>query len=175
MGFPYFSREAVELGREAEVGDRRKGIRRRMIPTTTAPPSATTSHHPGYTLDTSACNEPEADKSRTVNPTGIRSTQTYLTHFHPINAMPNPRSRTVSVSSSVNKRTHPGHGPPSPTFSDATNASAMNFGSDGPEKIITRADLKASLQAYDDVRIRIPELYLVRKKCLSEPFGGGLA
>jgi len=31
----------------------------------------------------------------------------------------------------------------------------MNFGSDGPEKIITRADLKASLQAYDDVRTRI--------------------
>jgi len=43
-------------------------------------------------------------------------------------------------------------GPPSPTFSDATHASAMNFGADGPEKIITRADLKGSLQAYDEVR-----------------------
>jgi hypothetical protein len=41
---------------------------------------------------------------------------------------------------------------PSPTFSDATNASAMNFGINGPEKIITRANLKASLQAYEDVR-----------------------
>lgn len=29
----------------------------------------------------------------------------------------------------------------------------MNFGADGPEKIITRANLKASLQAYDDVSI----------------------
>ena len=37
----------------------------------------------------------------------------------------------------------------------------MNFGSDGPEKIITRADLKASLQAYDDVRPRILGLYLI--------------
>ncbi|KAH7887948.1 hypothetical protein F5I97DRAFT_1805427 [Phlebopus sp. FC_14] len=45
----------------------------------------------------------------------------------------------------------PSAGPPSPTFSDATHASAMNFGADGPEKIITRANLKASLQAYDDL------------------------
>jgi len=37
----------------------------------------------------------------------------------------------------------------------------MNFGSDGPEKIITRADLKASLQAYDDVRTRTLGLYLI--------------
>lgn len=42
-------------------------------------------------------------------------------------------------------------GPPSPTFSDATNASAMNFGSNGPSKIITRANLKASTQAYEDL------------------------
>jgi hypothetical protein len=28
----------------------------------------------------------------------------------------------------------------------------MNFGADGPEKIITRANLKVSLQSYDDVR-----------------------
>lgn len=76
--------------------------------------------------------------------------------------MPNPRSlRTLSVSSNMSKHPKPAHGPPSPTFSDATNASAMNFGSDGPEKIITRADLKASLQAYDDVRIHILELYSV--------------
>lgn len=42
--------------------------------------------------------------------------------------------------------------PPSPTFSDSTHASAINFGVNGPEKIITRANLKASLQAYEDVR-----------------------
>ncbi|KAJ7774319.1 hypothetical protein DFH07DRAFT_127029 [Mycena maculata] len=40
---------------------------------------------------------------------------------------------------------------PSPTFSDVTNASAMNFGANGPEKIITRKDLKTSLQAYEDL------------------------
>ncbi|KAJ6599292.1 hypothetical protein DFH09DRAFT_31488 [Mycena vulgaris] len=40
---------------------------------------------------------------------------------------------------------------PSPTFSDTTNASAMNFGANGPEKIITRANLKSSLQAYEDL------------------------
>ncbi|KAJ6629212.1 hypothetical protein B0H10DRAFT_2160657 [Mycena sp. CBHHK59/15] len=40
---------------------------------------------------------------------------------------------------------------PSPTFSDTTNVSAMNFGANGPEKIITRANLKASLQAYEEL------------------------
>ncbi|KAJ7179339.1 hypothetical protein C8R46DRAFT_636905 [Mycena filopes] len=40
---------------------------------------------------------------------------------------------------------------PSPTFSDVTNASAMNFGANGPDKIITRANLRASLQAYEDL------------------------
>lgn len=88
--------------------------------------------------------------------------------------MPNPRSlRTLSVSSNVNKHTNTGHGPPSPTFSDATNASAMNFGSNGPEKIITRADLKASLQAYDDVRTRTFGCCLMSQMNLSEPVGGG--
>lgn len=45
-------------------------------------------------------------------------------------------------------------GPPSPTFSEATQASAMNFGPNGPQKIITRMHLKASLQAYEDVSTR---------------------
>ncbi|KAF9008697.1 hypothetical protein BDQ17DRAFT_1348782 [Cyathus striatus] len=48
-------------------------------------------------------------------------------------------------------RRHTSPGPPSPTFSDATHASAMNFGADGPAKIITRTDLKFSLQAYEDL------------------------
>ncbi|KAK0453370.1 hypothetical protein EV421DRAFT_676449 [Armillaria borealis] len=42
-------------------------------------------------------------------------------------------------------------GPPSPTFSDTTNVSQMNFGANGPEKIITRSNLKASLQAYEEL------------------------
>ena len=52
----------------------------------------------------------------------------------------------------------------------------MNFGSDGPEKIITRADLKASLQAYDDVRMRIlgPFFFKTPQVNLSEPLVGGL-
>ncbi|KAF8803867.1 hypothetical protein BYT27DRAFT_7214441 [Phlegmacium glaucopus] len=41
--------------------------------------------------------------------------------------------------------------PPSPTFSDVTQASAMNFGPNGPAKIITRANLKSSLQTYEDL------------------------
>lgn len=45
-------------------------------------------------------------------------------------------------------------GPPSPTFTETTNASVLDFGPGGPEKIITRANLKASLQSYDDVSIR---------------------
>ncbi|KAG6880069.1 hypothetical protein C0992_006881 [Termitomyces sp. T32_za158] len=52
--------------------------------------------------------------------------------------------------------------PPSPTFTDATNISTMNFGPNGPEKIITRANLKASLQAYESVSriLRKPESLL---------------
>lgn len=42
---------------------------------------------------------------------------------------------------------------PSPTFSDATRASAMNFGTDGPKKIITRSNLKTSLQAFDELMV----------------------
>ena len=62
-----------------------------------------------------------------------------------------PRARSLR-SLTISRRRNTSPGPPSPTFSETTNASAMNFGPDGPEKIITRADLKASVQAYDDVR-----------------------
>ena len=62
-----------------------------------------------------------------------------------------PRARSLR-SLAIQRRRNTSPGPPSPTFSETTNASAMNFGPDGPEKIITRADLKASVQAYDDVR-----------------------
>ncbi|KAH9951810.1 hypothetical protein B0H21DRAFT_684853 [Amylocystis lapponica] len=41
--------------------------------------------------------------------------------------------------------------PPSPTFSETTNASVLNFGPDGPQKIITRANLKLSLQSYEEL------------------------
>ncbi|PCH41392.1 hypothetical protein WOLCODRAFT_100459 [Wolfiporia cocos MD-104 SS10] len=40
---------------------------------------------------------------------------------------------------------------PSPTFSEATNASVLNFGPNGPTKIITRAHLKVSMQAYEEL------------------------
>jgi len=60
-----------------------------------------------------------------------------------------PRSLHAMAFGAGKRNTSPG--PPSPTFSDATHASAMNFGANGPEKIITRANLKASLQAYEDL------------------------
>ncbi|KAJ7276178.1 hypothetical protein B0H12DRAFT_1083957 [Mycena haematopus] len=40
---------------------------------------------------------------------------------------------------------------PSPTFSDTTNVSAINFGATGPSKVITRSNLKASVQAYENL------------------------
>ncbi|EJD01081.1 uncharacterized protein FOMMEDRAFT_135342 [Fomitiporia mediterranea MF3/22] len=39
----------------------------------------------------------------------------------------------------------------SPTLSEATQASQMDLGTNAPEKIITRADLKTSLQAYENL------------------------
>ncbi|KAG6890944.1 hypothetical protein C0995_000901 [Termitomyces sp. Mi166 len=62
-----------------------------------------------------------------------------------------PRSLRTLTFGSSKRKTSPE--PPSPTFTDATNISAMNFGPNGPEKIITRANLKASLQAYEDVSV----------------------
>jgi len=68
------------------------------------------------------------------------------------------RSRTDSLrNSAYSSKRHSSPGPhnarsPSPTFSETTHASHMNFGIDGPSKIITRADLKASVQAYERVR-----------------------
>lgn len=65
-----------------------------------------------------------------------------------------PRGRTLSLRglSFGSVKRNISQGPPSPTFSEATNASAINFGANiGPSKIITRANLKASLQAYEDV------------------------
>jgi hypothetical protein len=44
-------------------------------------------------------------------------------------------------------------GPPSPTFSDITHVSAMNFGHDGPHTILTRSDLADSINAYDNVSV----------------------
>jgi hypothetical protein len=64
-----------------------------------------------------------------------------------------PRSFSALTFGSGHRNISPG--PPSPTFSDATHASAMNFGSNGPEKIITRANLKASLQAYEEVSVHL--------------------
>lgn len=44
-------------------------------------------------------------------------------------------------------------GPPSPTFTETTNVSAVNLGEHGPAKIITRSDLKASMQSYENVSL----------------------
>ena len=44
-------------------------------------------------------------------------------------------------------------GPPSPTFSDITHVSAMNFGNDGPHTILTRSDLADSIHSYENVSV----------------------
>jgi hypothetical protein len=65
--------------------------------------------------------------------------------------MPRARSlRSLTIASNAKRNASPG--PPSPTYSDTSHASAMNFGPNGPAKIITRAHLKASLHAYEEVR-----------------------
>lgn len=57
-------------------------------------------------------------------------------------------------------------GPPSPTFSEATNVSTMHFGANRPSKVITRANLKASLQAYEDVSQHLTPCYNISSHSL---------
>ncbi|KAI0356588.1 hypothetical protein OH77DRAFT_1423518 [Trametes cingulata] len=61
-----------------------------------------------------------------------------------------PRVRSLRTQALSPKRDM-SPGPPSPTFTETTNASVLNFGPDGPQKIITRTNLKASMQAYEDL------------------------
>ncbi|KAH9007094.1 hypothetical protein EDB86DRAFT_49706 [Lactarius hatsudake] len=65
--------------------------------------------------------------------------------------MPKSRFRPLAVTIHSQARRNASPGPPSPTFSDTTNASAVNFGENGPAKIITRSDLKASMQSYENL------------------------
>ncbi|KAL0580767.1 hypothetical protein V5O48_001232 [Marasmius crinis-equi] len=62
-----------------------------------------------------------------------------------------PRSLRTFAFGSSKRNSSPDARSPSPTFSDTTNISGMNFGVDGPAKIITRANLKASIQAYEQL------------------------
>jgi hypothetical protein len=73
-------------------------------------------------------------KSRALRPFAIATTTATMT---------NPQGG--------NKRTASPPRPPSPTFSETTNASAVNLGEHGPAKIVTRSDLKASMQSYENV------------------------
>jgi hypothetical protein len=59
------------------------------------------------------------------------------------------RPFTIATNAQGTRSASPG--PPSPTFSETTNVSAVNLGEHGPTKIITRADLKASMQSYENV------------------------
>ncbi|KAI0334714.1 hypothetical protein GY45DRAFT_1036786 [Cubamyces sp. BRFM 1775] len=61
-----------------------------------------------------------------------------------------PRVRSLRTQALSPKRDM-SPGPPSPTFTETTNASVLNFGPDGPQKIITRTNLKASLQSYEEL------------------------
>ncbi|KAF9263634.1 hypothetical protein L218DRAFT_959164 [Marasmius fiardii PR-910] len=62
-----------------------------------------------------------------------------------------PRSLRAFTFGSSKRNSSPDARSPSPTFSETTNISGMNFGANGPAKIITRANLKASLQAYEQL------------------------
>lgn len=59
--------------------------------------------------------------------------------------------RPFAISTNSQGKRNASPGPPSPTFSEATNVSAVNLGENGPAKIITRLDLKASTQSYENV------------------------
>ncbi|TFK76131.1 hypothetical protein BDN72DRAFT_954642 [Pluteus cervinus] len=61
------------------------------------------------------------------------------------------RSSSLRILSFGSSKRATSPGPPSPTFSEATQPSQMGFGADGPNKIITRADLKTSLLAFEEL------------------------
>ncbi|KAI0269254.1 hypothetical protein BC834DRAFT_951458 [Gloeopeniophorella convolvens] len=64
--------------------------------------------------------------------------------------MPKQHSlRTLAINTNAQTKRNGSPAPPSPTFSETTNISAVNFGENGPAKIITRSDLKASMQSYE--------------------------
>ena len=66
--------------------------------------------------------------------------------------MPKPRPlRPFTIATNAQGKRNASPGPPSPTFSETTNVSAVNLGEHGPAKIITRSDLKASMQSYENV------------------------
>ncbi|KAI9510445.1 hypothetical protein F5148DRAFT_1010917 [Russula earlei] len=62
--------------------------------------------------------------------------------LRPFSIKPNPEGKRSASSAGR---------PPSPTFSETTNVSAVNLGENGPSKIITRSDLKASMQCYENL------------------------
>ena len=96
-------------------------------------------------------------KASTVRPAPLPSPSL------PAATRPNPRSPmpksrplrpfTITTNSQGKRNASPGGGPPSPTFTETTNVSAVNLGENGPAKIITRSDLKASMQSYDNVSL----------------------
>ncbi|KLO15651.1 hypothetical protein SCHPADRAFT_849174 [Schizopora paradoxa] len=70
--------------------------------------------------------------------------------------MPGPRSlRSISISRGGGKGPGPmsttSTRPTSPALTETTNASQMNFGFEGPDRIITRADLKNSALAFENL------------------------
>jgi hypothetical protein len=79
---------------------------------------------------------------------------TLVTRSNPRSPMPKSRPLrpfTITTNSQGKRNASPGAGPPSPTFTETTNVSAVNLGENGPAKIITRSDLKASMQSYENV------------------------
>lgn len=63
---------------------------------------------------------------------------------------PHSALRVRTSSSSTVTGSYVSSGPPSPSFTATTNASQMDL-STGPDTIITRRDLRQSINAFEDV------------------------
>ena len=98
-----------------------------------------------------SCKIDECPNADTAQPNA--SSHTFDIRVPPLTSYAMPRARSLrSLTIAPNAKRNASPGPPSPTYSDTSHASAMNFGANGPAKIITRAHLKASLHAYEEVR-----------------------
>ena len=105
---------------------------------------------------------PQADSSKpqasglTGHPIPLSPTFTSPLSYHNQKNLPfpMPRSRPLrpfAIATNPQGKRNASPGPPSPTYSETTNVSAVNLGEHGPAKIITRSDLKASMQSYEIV------------------------
>ena len=115
----------------------------------------------------SVARRPESASSGQFQASGLRAdwtpnTPLPLPRFHLTSQLPQPKNllfpmprsrplRPFAIATNPQGKRNASPGPPSPTYSETTNVSAVNLGEHGPAKIITRSDLKASMQSYEIV------------------------